>query len=70
MNLIGIASLISALLVIDHFVKYPIDWNVVKAHITRFWQYCLKGDAEDLRTYLWLCFSLVVVVVVIIEYIN
>lgn len=46
MNIIGIASLISALLVIDHFVKYPINVEAVKAHLGALKQWLRTGDKE------------------------
>ena len=67
MNIIGLASLISALLVIDHFVKYPIDVKAVKAILGRFWQYLLNEDGESLFAYGMMSLGAVVVVVLIIE---
>ena len=46
MNIIGIASLISALLVIDHLVKYPVDMEAAKAHLNIFKHWLRTGDKD------------------------
>lgn len=43
-TVIGIFSLISALLTVAHFIDHPIDMEAVKAHLSTIKQWFITGD--------------------------
>lgn len=62
-TIIGIFSLITALLTVAYFADHPIDWSALKAHLSHFNHWPINEDGEHLTAYGIICFALVVFVV-------